>query len=79
MQLIQKEYPDPKDCRPASAMAVVTNSINPFHTARIKPTCGFFFSQNTDHRRFNIGIKPSNVTEWRSVYGTRPTRAQTAR
>lgn len=79
MQTIQKDYQTTKTYRPASAMAVLDNSINPFHTAAIKPTCGYFFSQNTDNKRYKIGIHSSNLTAWRSVYTNRPTRAQTAR
>ena len=41
------------------------NNIAPFSSSG-KPTCGHFFSRNTDHRKRKIGIPPSNLVQWRS-------------
>ena len=51
--------------RPGSSVAA-GNSVAPFHTIR-KPTCGYFFSREMDHRKKNIGILPTNTVAWRSV------------
>ncbi|XP_028408393.1 uncharacterized protein LOC114530965 [Dendronephthya gigantea] len=41
------------------------NNIAPFSSSG-KPTCGHFFSRDTDHRKRKIGIPPSNLVQWRS-------------
>lgn len=41
------------------------NSIAPFATV-YKPTCGFFFSRETDNKKKKIGIPPTNLVKWRS-------------
>ena len=41
------------------------NNIAPFSSSG-KPTCGHFFSRETDHRKQKIGIPPSNLVQWRS-------------
>ena len=41
------------------------NNIAPFSSSG-KPTCGHFFSRETDHRKRKIGIPPSNLVQWRS-------------
>ena len=41
------------------------NCIAPFSSLG-KPTCGHFFSRQTDHRKKKIGIPPSNLVQWRS-------------
>lgn len=41
------------------------NCIAPFSSLG-KPTCGHFFSRETDHRKRKTGIPPSNLVEWRS-------------
>ena len=41
------------------------NSIAPFSTVG-KPTCGFFFSRETDNKKQKIGIPPTNLVKWRS-------------
>lgn len=58
----------------------MSNSMSPFHTS-IKPTCGYFFSRDTDNKKRRIGIPPSDLVSWRShgAYSARPaTRAKTA-
>ena len=42
-----------------------SNSLAPFCTLG-KPTCGYFFSRNTDNRRSKFGIPASNLVQWRS-------------
>ncbi|KAK7126356.1 hypothetical protein R3I94_017741 [Phoxinus phoxinus] len=42
------------------------NSLRPFSTAQ-KPTCGFSFSQDTDHRRKHNGLQPCDPNKWRSA------------
>ena len=44
-----------------------SNSISPFHTLSMKPTCGYYFSRETDNRKMRIGVLPSDLTAWRSV------------
>ena len=41
------------------------NSLAPFYTLA-KPTCGYFFSRQTDNRKKNFGIPPSDLVKWRS-------------
>lgn len=41
------------------------NSLAPFYTHE-KRTCGYFFSRETDNRRKNFGIPPSDLVAWRS-------------
>ena len=41
------------------------NKLAPFSTLE-KPTCGFKFSRETDNRKKNFGILPSNLVKWRS-------------
>ncbi|XP_071941623.1 uncharacterized protein [Antedon mediterranea] len=42
----------------------VSNSVAPFTTLG-KPTCGFFFSRQTDHKKRQTGIPPANLVMWR--------------
>eukprot|EP00731_Ephydatia_muelleri_P029722 Em0021g245a len=56
--------------RPSTSTPRLTNSLVPFQTGHVKPTCGFFFSPVTDNRRRSIGIPPSNLVAWRSRSGT---------
>lgn len=44
---------------------IYRNCIAPFSSLG-KPTCGHFFSRETDHRKRKIGIPPSNLVQWRS-------------
>ncbi|XP_063072651.1 putative uncharacterized protein CIMIP3 [Engraulis encrasicolus] len=49
----------------ASVNNVRCNSLIPFYTAT-KPTCGYRFSRETDHKRKVIGIPASNPVMWRN-------------
>ncbi|KAK3107258.1 hypothetical protein FSP39_010465 [Pinctada imbricata] len=44
---------------------VKMNSIAPFYTEE-KPTCGYFFSRETDNKKKKFGIPPSDLVKWRS-------------
>ncbi|XP_013420843.1 uncharacterized protein LOC106181105 [Lingula anatina] len=41
------------------------NTLAPFGTLA-KPTCGYFFSRETDNRKLKFGIPPSDLVKWRS-------------
>ncbi|EDO39202.1 predicted protein [Nematostella vectensis] len=41
------------------------NSLAPFSTLG-KPTCGFYFSRETDNKKRRTGIPPSDLVAWRS-------------
>ncbi|ELT96780.1 hypothetical protein CAPTEDRAFT_225125 [Capitella teleta] len=58
------KVPKPKGCVPSSYL---NNSVAPFATMG-KPTCGFFFSRGTDHRKRNFGIPATNVAAWRTTH-----------
>ncbi|RUS85214.1 hypothetical protein EGW08_007040 [Elysia chlorotica] len=45
------------------------NSLAPFYTHE-KRTCGYFFSRETDNRKKNFGIPPSDLVAWRSSSAT---------
>ena len=45
----------------------VPNFISPFHTLALKPTCGYYFSRETDNRKMRIGIAPTDLSAWRTV------------
>lgn len=45
----------------------VPNFISPFHTMQPKPTCGYYFSRETDNRKMRIGIAPTDLSAWRSI------------
>lgn len=42
-----------------------SNSMAPFSTVG-KPTCGFFFSRETDNKKKKFGIPPSDLVKWRN-------------
>lgn len=44
----------------------VNNSVAPFATLG-KPTCGFFFTTDTDNRKRNFGIPASDLVKWRTA------------
>ena len=44
------------------------NSIAPFATVG-KPTCGYFFSRETDNRKIKFGIPASDLVKWRHFGG----------
>uniref|UniRef100_A0A8C7QGL9 Uncharacterized protein n=1 Tax=Oncorhynchus mykiss TaxID=8022 RepID=A0A8C7QGL9_ONCMY len=52
---------------PLPQLNVGSNSLMPFYTV-VKPTCGYRFSRETDHKRRHIGIPASNPVMWRSCY-----------
>ncbi|XP_003388197.1 PREDICTED: uncharacterized protein LOC100635953 [Amphimedon queenslandica] len=70
---IKKEYSLSKR-RPHTAIEHTpgSNSMSPFYTVRLKPTCGYHYKPNTDHRRFKIGLHPSDLVSWRYRYSGRP-------
>ena len=41
------------------------NSLAPFATLG-KPTCGYFFSRETDNKKKKFGIPPSDLVKWRN-------------
>jgi len=41
------------------------NSLAPFSTLG-KATCGYYFADNTDHKKYKTGIPPSDLVAWRS-------------
>ncbi|XP_076445450.1 ciliary microtubule inner protein 3-like [Babylonia areolata] len=47
------------------AVSCTNNSLAPFYTVA-KPTCGYFFSRQTDNKKRNFGIPPSDLVKWRS-------------
>ncbi|KAM9534892.1 uncharacterized protein ACWYII_039675 isoform 2-T2 [Salvelinus alpinus] len=52
---------------PLPQLNVGSNSLIPFYTVA-KPTCGYRFSRETDHKHRHIGIPASNPVMWRSCY-----------
>lgn len=48
---------------------VLKNSMAPFITGAVKSTCGYFFSRETDNRKKDMGIPPTNPVKWRSHLG----------
>ncbi|CDQ63823.1 unnamed protein product [Oncorhynchus mykiss] len=55
----------PCSSEPLPWLNVGSNSLMPFFTV-VKPTCGYRFSRETDHKRRHIGIPASNPVMWRS-------------
>lgn len=47
----------------------ISNSLAPFFTEG-KPTCGYFFSRDTDNKKKNFGIPPSDLVKWRNFPAT---------
>lgn len=45
----------------------VPNFVSPFQTMSLKPTCGYYFSRQTDNRKMRIGIPPTDLSAWRSI------------
>ena len=77
MKRVQSDYNKTLGSRPSSSRPALNNSVCPFHTT-MKPTCGYYFSRDTDNRKRRIGIPPSNLVAWRPTFSATPTRAQTA-
>ncbi|XP_072165477.1 uncharacterized protein [Diadema setosum] len=50
--------------RDAHIPLVALNSLAPFATTS-KPTCGYFFSRNTDNRKKSIGIPATDLVAYR--------------
>jgi len=48
-----------------SGVSSNSNSMAPFSTVG-KPTCGFFFSRETDNKKKKFGIPPSDLVKWRN-------------
>lgn len=42
-----------------------SNSLAPFYTMA-KPTCGYFFSRDTNNKKRKFGIPASDLVQWRS-------------
>ena len=45
---------------------IIVNSLAPFYSLG-KPTCGYFFSRETEHRKLNFGIPASDLVKWRNL------------
>ena len=58
----------PDSVRAAMWMTNV-NSLAPFAVIG-KPTCGYFFSRDTDNKKRRTGIPPTNTVKWRSHSST---------
>lgn len=50
---------------PQNQLTGALNSLTPFYSV-VKPTCGFRFSWETNHRYHNTGILASNPVKWRT-------------
>ncbi|XP_060087226.1 putative uncharacterized protein CIMIP3 [Heteronotia binoei] len=48
-----------------------TNSYNPFYTLQ-KPTCGYRYSPDTDHKRKVLDVERMNIVKWRTVVRKKP-------
>ncbi|KAK7503231.1 hypothetical protein BaRGS_00005496 [Batillaria attramentaria] len=48
-----------------SKSSSTSNSLAPFYTMA-KPTCGYFFSRETDNKKKRFGVPPSDLVKWRS-------------
>jgi len=57
----------------ASSNPTKSNSLAPFSTVG-KPTCGYFFSRDTNNRKIKFGIPPCDNVKWRNF----PTPSNTA-
>uniref|UniRef100_A0A673Y2Z9 Uncharacterized protein n=1 Tax=Salmo trutta TaxID=8032 RepID=A0A673Y2Z9_SALTR len=55
----------PCSSEPLPWLNMGSNSLMPFYTV-VKPTCGYRFSREVDHKRRHIGIPASNPVMWRS-------------
>ncbi|XP_034271147.2 putative uncharacterized protein CIMIP3 [Pantherophis guttatus] len=47
------------------------NSYNPFYTLQ-KPTCGYRYCRDTDHRRKVMDIERVNIPKWRTIVQKKP-------
>ncbi|XP_062834723.1 putative uncharacterized protein CIMIP3 [Anolis carolinensis] len=48
-----------------------TNSYNPFYTLQ-KPTCGYRYCRDTDHRRKVLDVERVNLPKWRTIVVKKP-------
>lgn len=48
-----------------------TNSYTPFYTLQ-KPTCGYRYSRETDHRRKVLDVERVNIPKWRTIVVAKP-------
>uniref|UniRef100_A0A8D0DKZ3 Ciliary microtubule inner protein 3 n=1 Tax=Salvator merianae TaxID=96440 RepID=A0A8D0DKZ3_SALMN len=48
-----------------------TNSYCPFYTLQ-KPTCGYRYCRDTDHRRKVLDVERVNIPKWRSIVVKKP-------
>lgn len=48
-----------------------TNSYTPFYTLQ-KPTCGYRYSPDTDHKRKVLDVETLNLGKWRTLVGKKP-------
>ncbi|KAL8560203.1 hypothetical protein ACOMHN_021697 [Nucella lapillus] len=54
-----------KEKKEEGKVVSTNNSLAPFYTLA-KPTCGYFFSRQTDNKKRNFGIPASDMVKWRS-------------
>ena len=50
---------------------IIVNSLAPFYSLG-KPTCGYFFSRNTENRKVDFGIPASDLVQWRNFASSTP-------
>ncbi|XP_066919653.1 putative uncharacterized protein CIMIP3 [Clytia hemisphaerica] len=62
---LQRKRKNPALQHDAGSPSIRRNKLAPFSTLG-KPTCGFNFSRDTDNRKQNFGIMPTNLVKWRS-------------
>ncbi|XP_054836404.1 putative uncharacterized protein GUCA1ANB [Eublepharis macularius] len=48
-----------------------TNSYNPFYTLQ-KPTCGYRYCRDTDHKKKVMDVEMTNIVKWRTITGKKP-------
>lgn len=48
-----------------------SNSYTPFYTLQ-KPTCGYRYSRDTDHRRKVLDVERVNIPKWRTIVVPKP-------
>ena len=58
---------EPREMVSARKPRTAPNFTSPFHSMSLKPTCGYYFSRETDNRKMRIGISPTDLSAWRSI------------
>jgi len=58
------ESPVPRSTYMVVQGGIMSNSVAPFATLA-KPTCGWFFSRNTDNKKRRTGIPSADLVKWR--------------